>query len=486
MTSKISLGAILLAVQCMLFSCISSSDETVTTYDDVAITSFTLGTIKCYRTTKASDGTDSTYSYTYSGSAVPMHIDQRNNTIYNLDSLVVGSNVSRVLVSIGTKNAGIVRFANLNDDGYTYYSSTDSVDLSTERTLLVTSSDGQNSREYTVKTVVHKEFADSFTWKEIAIDKSALVASLKTMKLLKTSNGLFLMGYDGEKMHLLKSADYASWTECGAAGQSELTAEATIAKHDNKLYLLDDGVLYRSEDGDNWEQVTTDASLAVIIGGYSNAETSSAEDLKEMYALSKEGKIMLSDDNGVTWTEDKMESSLYYDNTDKLPYSDISFVAVPTVADNNVVNVTMVGNKRIGDSDDTPENAVVWNKIVDKEKSQGWFYTNISWENHDYTLPYMRGLSAVYYADGIVAIGNDETTVPYSKMYYSPDHGATWHQVSGMHLPEGFDATNVAAMEVDGDGYIYVVSDGDAETAGQLWRGRKNCETWETPQTLFR
>ena len=221
MTSKISLGAILLAVQCMLFSCISSSDETVITYDDVAITSFTLGTIKCYRTTKASDGTDSTYSYTYSGSAVPMHIDQRNNTIYNLDSLVVGSNVSRVLVSIGTKNAGIVRFANLDDDGYTYYSSTDSVDLSTERTLVVTSSDGQNSREYTVKTVVHKEFADSFTWKEIAIDKSALVASLKTMKLLKTSNGLFLMGYDGEKMHLLKSADYASWTECGAAGQSE-------------------------------------------------------------------------------------------------------------------------------------------------------------------------------------------------------------------------------------------------------------------------
>ena len=237
------------------------------------------------------------------------------------------------------------------------------------------------------------------------------------------------MGYDGEKMHLLKSADYASWTECGAAGQSELTAEATIAKHDNKLYLLDDGVLYRSEDGDNWEQVTTDASLAVIIGGYSNAETSSAEDLNEMYALSKEGKIMLSDDNGVTWTEDKMESNQYYDNTDKLPYSDISFVAVPTVAYNNVVNVTMVGNKRIVDSDDTPENAVIWNKIVDKEKSQGWFYTNISWENHYYTLPYMRGLSAVYYADGIVAIGNDETTVSYSKMYYSPDHGATWHQV---------------------------------------------------------
>ena len=35
MTSKISLGAILLAVQCMLFSCISSSDETVITYDDI-------------------------------------------------------------------------------------------------------------------------------------------------------------------------------------------------------------------------------------------------------------------------------------------------------------------------------------------------------------------------------------------------------------------------------------------------------------------
>ena len=55
----------------------------------------------------------------------------------------------------------------------------------------------------------------------------------------------------------------------------------------------------------------------------------------------KDGKIMFSEDNGVTWAEDKMESSLYYDNTDKLPYTDISFVAVPTVADNNVVNVTI-------------------------------------------------------------------------------------------------------------------------------------------------
>lgn len=485
MTSKISLGAILLAMQCMLFSCISSSDETVTTYDDVAITSFTLGTVKCYRTVKASDGTDSTYYYTYSGSAIPMHIDQRNNIIYNLDSLVVGSNMSRVLVTIGTKNAGTVRFENLDGDGYTYYSSTDSVDLSQERTILVTSSDGQSSREYTVKAVVHKEYADSFTWKEIAIDNASLVASLKTMKLQKTSKGLFLLGYDGDKMHLLKSADYTSWSECGMSGLLvELTTEASIAKYNDKLYLLDGGVLYASESGDTWEQVASNGQLVTIIGGYSNA-ASGEESVNEMYALSSDGKIMLSEDDGATWAEDEMESSLYYDNTAYLPYTDINVVSVPTKVDETVGNVTIIANQRFEEGN-TPSTAVVWNKIVDNDNPQGWFYTNTAWENHYYTLPYMNNLSAVSYADGIVAIGGSGAVSPYSKMYYSPDHGATWHQLTGMHLPDEFKATNVAAIAADDDGYIYIVSDGDGTTAGQLWRGRKNSETWENIQKIYK
>ena len=108
----------MLAVVCLCTSCLSNDDETVT-YEDTAVTTFTLGTVRCYRTVKTAAGNDSTYSYTYSASTVPMYIDQINKRIYNEDSLVVGTDVSRVLTTIYTKNNGVAMFKNIADDNWT-------------------------------------------------------------------------------------------------------------------------------------------------------------------------------------------------------------------------------------------------------------------------------------------------------------------------------------------------------------------------------
>ena len=473
--------------QCMLLSCLSSSVD-VTTYDDVAITSFKLGTVRCYRTVKASDGTDSTYSYTYSGTSFPMYIDQRKSMIYNADSLVAGSNLSKILVSIGTKNSGVVSFKNLEDDGYTVYSSSDSVDLSQDRTVMVYSNDGQYSRAYTVKALVHTEYADSFTWQAMTPNVSAELAAMKKMRSVATINGLFLLGNDGENTTLLKSEDGNTWDVCGMNGVSApLTAAASLAAFDEKLYLLNEGVLYSSEDGEDWAQVSADGSLAAIAGGFKSENLDGTDCVNEMYAVSQDAKIMVSHDKGATWEMDNMEYSPYYDNSEYLPSTDINFVATEARMDNESGNVTIIANKALTE-DDTYSAAVVWNKVADKGDDQDWFFTNTAWENHYYILPRMQDLSATYYADGIVAIGGEPVNneaVAYSTLYYSPDQGATWHKQAGMRVPEGFKASSAATVVADGFGYIYLISNGDGVN-GQVWKGRKNSETWEVVQKLYK
>ena len=70
-----------------LASCTKADETTVTLYDDAAITSFTLGNLNRYV-----NGVKSTFA----GSDYLFHIDQVNRTIYNTDSLPLGTDITKV------------------------------------------------------------------------------------------------------------------------------------------------------------------------------------------------------------------------------------------------------------------------------------------------------------------------------------------------------------------------------------------------------
>lgn len=485
MTYKTQTLVAILALSGVLASCLSSSESEITTYDDVAITAMTLGTAKYTRTIKKSDGTDSTYTGSYSASAYPLHIDQRSNTIFNTDSLVAGTNLDAILVSISTKNSGVPAWKNIDDENYTIHSSSDSVDLSQERTLIVFSNDGNHSREYKVKISVHTEFADSFTWNNLTANIAEELGTLTRTKALCAGGKLYLLGTGNGTTSLYATTDGAQWDLNALSGISEaLDESASIAEYNGKLLLLNKGELYATADGTTWNSVCSDASIATIIGGCICTGTDGTTKTKELYALNNEGTFIVSHDDGATWNHDDMEATTYYDNSGKLPVTDINFIATKQRTNSDICRATIVANSNIADAEkDTL--AVTWNKVVDAEYPQTWFFTNTAWNNHNYVLPRMQGLSATQYADGIVAFGGTPakgSAKAYGKLYYSPDSGATWHDVSGMTLPEGFSATNTATIAADGKGYIYVISDGasdgNGKKAGQVWKGRKNSETW--------
>lgn len=149
----------------MLTSCLSSSDEDTTTYNDVVITSFKLGTLNRYLHTTSKSGADSVFKATYSASNFKMNIDQLNDTIYNADSLLVGTDVAHVVCTVTTKNSGIVFLKSMTSDSLTYFSSgSDSVDFTRPRVFRVYANDGSCFRDYKVSVTASQQTAGTFLW----------------------------------------------------------------------------------------------------------------------------------------------------------------------------------------------------------------------------------------------------------------------------------------------------------------------------------
>ncbi len=462
----------MLAMVCLFTSCLKNDTE-IETYDDTAVTSFKLGTVRCYRTVKASDGSDSTYSYNYSASSTPIYIDQVNKRIYNEDSLAVGSDLSRVLVTVATKNNGIARFKSLDGDQWQLYSSADSIDLSQVRTLRVTSSDGLHNVDYTVEIVRHQEYADSFSWYRMPVQET--IATFENMKAAQVNNDMYLLGTDANgDTKLLLTTDCNTWSDCTLPTTDDMS-DATISAIDGLLALYANGNIYLTTDGQQWQTVTPNITIEKFLGGCQ----------EEWYAISDAGNINVSRDKGLTWTQDAMESTQYVDNSQYIPASDITLLTNVSRTNSDIRRVTLIGNKAYTGNDDTFATAVVWNKVVDLKLPQAWTYTNVSKENYRYLLPRMAGLSAISYADGILAIGGTPkfgTAKAYSNIYYSPDYGATWHTQNGMSMPEGVAGAKSAVIVADGKGFFYVIASNpdatDANAKSIIWKGKQNKQLW--------
>lgn len=474
MTSKITLSAVMLAVICLFTSCLSNDNETVT-YDDAAVTTFTLGTVRCYRTVKSYDGKrDSTYSYTYSASTTPVYIDQVNKLIYNEDSLTVGTDLSRILVTIGTKNNGVALIKNVDDDQWMYYSSADSIDFSTERTLRVVSSDGVNTTDYKVNIVRHNEYADSVSWQQMPANQT--LGTFTSMKAIQAGDAVYVLGTDAaDDTKLLKTTDGATWRECTLPVTSGM-AEASMANVNDVLTVYANGNIYSTTDGMQWNALTPNITLKTLVGGCKT----------EMYALATDGTMLVSTDNGATWTADAMESNQYVDNTGNMPVVDITLLAGNTRTNSEIQRATMIGRKADAATGDVANNVVVWNKVVDADVPQTWTYTNVADENKNYRLPEIKNVTVANYADGILLLGDtvtDNTLESKPTMYYSPDYGATWHKQSGMTTPKNVTGAKSSVIVADGKGFFYVIATNpDATEADDrciIWKGKKNSILWK-------
>lgn len=381
-----------ISVVLLFSSCLKGNDDdNLTSYNDMAITAFTLGTLNQYLHTTSSTGADSTYKKTLTGTSYQFHIDQIKREISNPDSLPVGTDVKHVICNISSYNGGVVVFESITKpDSLYYHSSSDSIDFSQPRKVRVYAYNSANYSTYTIRVNVHQQDGDGFSWNKMGQYSDVAQEDLNTIQARRA--------------------------------------------------------------------MVLDAGLKQYIGCSTT----------EFYALDNNNNLMVSVDNGQTWTKEELDN-----DAKLLPTENISCTYYDYSTYNDIDYVLMIGTRNT-ETYPQDKSMQIWHKLVDySDTSQPaiWAYMEVADNNTRY-LPIMQSPSVFRYADKFVCIGLNEGKI---KVYESLDAGITWNESSIMTIPEELQTGNPVVTLLDRENYIWM----EQPATGQLWRGRLNKLGWE-------
>lgn len=424
-----------------MLSCMKDNDETELSRE-CYISSVSLGTMKrTLHIQKWSDSLqaykDSAYLTTFSGSYYRMAIDQLNNTISNPDSLLYETKLGNVLLSITASGTVIYRPENQDEEEWTAYSSTDSVDVSTPLLLRVYSTDGSSMREYRMTLNVHQQDPDGFTWTKMQWTSSAAGCdSIKAVwdeqrdalvtllcKDAKTSCGHIFTAEEGK----ILVGDIDQHISAGDAqtlvyGQGRCWATDAF----NNLLRNGNGV---SSSPLDWEKVETPFPVRLI----------AAHDTL-IYVMRTDSLSMWHAGPGMKWERDEC------DTPDMMPTSHAMGIAYDMP--NGGARVMMMG---LHGND---EYATVWGKTVTYGQETMWVHYPWTSEN-PYPCPALKHASLTRYNGELVAIGGD-----LSAAYISVDNGITWRPDYTWALPE-LDTSQPATITADTKGRLWLINGDD-------------------------
>ena len=460
----------------LLASCLGDDNSNLTYYDDTAITAFSLGTLKRTMHTTSSEGEDSTYTVSLSASGYYFYIDQDACEIYNPDSLPIGTDNSKVVCTITSKNSGVIVIKNIDSDTLNYYSSSDSIDFSSPREIRAYSLSALYYRAYTVSVNVHQEDSTEFNWGQIDTETD-IFDDVQGMRAINKDGRIYVFCSDGTgtMAYYTEVDDGADWVsvelDSKIAGSAEAYENMQL-KGDTIYIMCSDGTIMRSADAETWETMAV-APIDKLVG-YGGEQY--------LYGLSDDG-IMISDDNGLTWSLD-----LHDDDVQYLPTEDVYCFMKDLATNEQTSRVILVGSRSY---DDYPSDTigVTWSKIeeyADNSQTHSWIYHDIS----DYSsqiLPRMSNMAVVYYGDGLLAmggagVGDGNNEEAFEVMYSSTDLGLSWQEEDYFAFPDDFDKTaTCVGAAVDDDNYLWIVCGG----TGQIWRGKLNKYAWTDYETSF-
>ena len=439
----------------MLSSCIKDDDDDVVLSSDCYIVDFSLESIKQMIRTKASDGSDSTYTVNIDGRYFPMTIDHRNQIIENRDSLPFNSIITNLKATVSYSGSMLsYRPVDAKEDSlWTAYKTSDSINFSKPLHFSVTALDGQTFRKYTVKLNVHQQEGDSLYW----ACSDSVVAGLEGMtgikaaaldgKLLvlgQTENGVGLLVRDG-----LGVAGNWEQQNTSLPADADLT---TLRVNNDRLYLTSEsGSLYTSNDGQTWE------TLGIQQEGFTLAAVTN-----QFYYALMNGKLYRSAD-AVEWTEEELDEENTYLPQDRM-------LSVSYIQNNGNKRLFIAGASNDGDG----AVGLAWSKMWRSDVVEGdamWMHFNRSTGN-DYYFPLLEGQSLFPYDGRLMTFGGkriDKEGESMGCLYVSNDNGITWKQDLELHLP--FELRGVEgplAATVDANHYIWIIAN------QQVWRGRLN------------
>ncbi len=435
----------------IIFSSCSDDEKTVLS-NDCYMSSFSLGNIKRLVHITTAAGTDSSYYATYNGSYYTMVIDQRNNTICNIDSLPVESKTNAILVTAESSGTIIYRYTNESGENWLSYSSSDSIDFTRPLIFRVVSADGNATRDYTVKLNVHQQDGETFTWNEMKND--AEWNSANQIKSIIWNEKVYVYALYNTQTKLYSSdlTDGKNWTVL-QTNNCENAMLNTLTSFKDKLYMsCTDGSIIMSTDGSNWTTHATSVNVSLLTANN-----------RSIYGL-RNGLIVRSSD-ALSWTDETLD-----DNADKLPTQDIATIAY--TQENGIERVLMLGNRNPSIfTEDTA--AVVWSKSISPYQEEGDKWAYFPWSIYNSNVcPQLKALNLVEYNHVLLALGGSSLNGKHQaldNLYVSNDNGISWETNATYTLPESLKNTSELITAVADNEYNLWIFAGS-----KIWKGRLN------------
>ncbi|MBO4821959.1 MAG: hypothetical protein J5548_10920 [Prevotella sp.] len=472
MKHSLMLLAVLCSVLFTFTSCLDDDSDEIVYPSDAAISAFSLGTLNRYVTTKSSTGNDSTIKSTVTGSSYRFYIDQVNRTIYNPDSLPYGTDVKHVVCTIGSKNSAQVLLKSTISDSLFYYNSSDSLDFSVPRELVVYSLNGENVVRYSVNVNVHKEEADSFLWHNTTNQQD--FAEATGMKAISLGNHVYLFCSNGRTGNIYSTDinDGTNWEALPWDGNvmAQPDIHENVVPMGGYLYLYSHSTIWRTDDCITWEP-TGSGELHRLVAASST----------KLYALDEGDNLISSSDEGATWVSEQLDT-----NASLLPTTDLSFCCFSSRVDKDTEIITLVGNRSESIFPDDVQ-AHVWSKLADFSQfstHDPWMYVNPD-DVASRMLPRLASLNIVNYDNGILAAGASGRGAcqekGFQRFYFSNDGGIYWNKSESCSFPAGFECGDVFTMTVDANNFLWLV----CGESGQVWKGRMSANSGEKRPTAF-
>ncbi len=435
-----------------LFTACLNDDSTETEYaSDALISSFSINDINTNVASKTSSGDDTTLVVSLTGSDYAFTINQNENKIYNVDSLPVGTDITKVSLSISAVGLGIAYEKNEQD---TVWSTSDSLDFTNPVKFKVYAYDG-TIRTYTAQINVHKQDPDSLQWEKLEGTNLQVTSSNGRNRALTLNDKiyLFLSDYNTGEIQVTSTeiTDGKNWTTPTAISL-DLADYRSFITFKDKMYVTDMIYLYSSTDGVNWEKVDSDTAIKNTFAASSN----------QLFAISNGERLVTSTD-GLTWTD---EGEL----PETFPINNIRYGVNNLSTNSSIERVLIMGESR--NAEDTT--AVVWSRL--STESQWTCYQQSA--DNTYGFPLLRRFGMFAYDSKFYAFGGasgsqkTETLEPYEALYESIDNGITWRETTEkVMLPEDFKGrTDCCSYVIDANNYIWLFWEGSSE----VWRGRIN------------
>lgn len=204
-------------------------------------------------------------------------IDLINGRIFNADSLPYGTNVSKLVMNLGSETVSkiTVKFTDLETSAtkevdYTT-SSSDSVNFNAPVTITVLSANELYERVYDVSVNVHQVKADSLCWGSLEYAQLPAPAVATEQKTVSYDGKVYCLTSTPEGYYLAVSdnpAYVSSWNISPVSFVGFTPDVNSFSSTSQALYVLSaEGRLYTSVNGLDWESCGLDGWVS-IIGGY--------------------------------------------------------------------------------------------------------------------------------------------------------------------------------------------------------------------------